>query len=433
MDKSINSKDIGDLADLERKVNNLSKLVYINGIINSTLDMGKLLTIIMEIIKDIMESEASTLLLYDHAENNLVFKVALGESGKELVEKYRVHMGQGIAGWVAETRKFIYVNDVYRDKRFDPKFDRETGFITKSLACTPLLYKGKLLGVIQAVNPLNRPGFTDDDMELFNVFANQASLAVQNAVYFQKAIEEERINVELESAKSFQDSLIPEIRESFTSIHMAAKSIAAREVGGEFHSLYRIGDNIAAALCDLHKRGIPGGLTAALVSGSLKAFSKVMGDRPVAVLKRLYETIGEDLGDFRNLSLFYGFIDVHNMEIRFINIGAAYPILIRDGIARLFKFKHTVYGGDKENLKQVRLKLRDGDIFLVISDSLMNFKNRSGHDLGLKRIMGFLSGTFSSPWHLIESLAKFAQEFSEGLERREDVSMLAFMADRKAV
>ena len=64
---------ISDLAELERKIDNLTKLVYINGVINSTLDIGKLLTIVMEIIKEIMNTEASTLLLYDEDENNLVF------------------------------------------------------------------------------------------------------------------------------------------------------------------------------------------------------------------------------------------------------------------------------------------------------------------------------------------------------------------------
>ncbi len=183
---------------LERQLHNLGKLVEINGIINSTLDIGRLLQIIMEIIKDIMETEASTLLLYEEDSRDLVFKVALGDAGRELQEKYRVSMGQGIAGWVAERRKVVYINDVYRDERFDRNFDKMTGFTTKSILCAPLLFKGKLLGVIQAINPRNKPGFDDEDVVLFNAFGNQAALAVQNAIFFQNAIEEERINNELE-------------------------------------------------------------------------------------------------------------------------------------------------------------------------------------------------------------------------------------------
>jgi len=83
--------------DLEKQLDNLSKLVEINGIINSTLNINKLLSIIMEMIKNIMNTEASSLLLYDEDMEELVFKVALGEAGDELSEKYRVKLGQGIA------------------------------------------------------------------------------------------------------------------------------------------------------------------------------------------------------------------------------------------------------------------------------------------------------------------------------------------------
>src|SRR5512138_894389 len=140
---------LADLAVVERQIYNLTKLVNINSMINSTLDMGKLLTVIMETIKDIMDTEASTLLLYEEKEKDLVFKVALGEAGKELTERYRVRLGQGIAGWVAETRKPIFINNVYEDRRFDPDFDKITGFTTKSIICTPLPFKGKLPRLIQ--------------------------------------------------------------------------------------------------------------------------------------------------------------------------------------------------------------------------------------------------------------------------------------------
>jgi len=125
-----NNEQKYNVAYLERQLFNLSKLVEINRIINSTLDMAKLFTIIMEIIKEIMETEASTLFLFDEKTNELVFKVALGEAGDKLQEKYRVAIGQGIAGWVAKERKGVYVNDVYLDERFDPNFDKQTGFTT---------------------------------------------------------------------------------------------------------------------------------------------------------------------------------------------------------------------------------------------------------------------------------------------------------------
>lgn len=415
-----------DLENLERKIENLSKLVYINGIINSTLDIGKLLTIIMEIIKDIMETEASTLLLYDDDQNNLVFRVALGKSGKELVEKYRVKMGQGIAGWVADKRKGTIVNDVYDDNRFDPDFDKQTGFTTRSIACTPLLYKGRLLGVIQAINPKNRPGFTESDINLFNVFANQAALAVQNAIYFHRAIEEERINVELNSARSVQKSLIPDVDRRFENIHIAARSIAAREISGEFHSLDFHENNIAVALCDIHEKGVPGGLNASLLSGALKAFSFLKGNTPAKIIRFLEKAMKGVISDFKKVSFFYGVIDAGNQNLHFVNSGVAYPILVRRGIARYLKFRSRSLGDNAFEVKQVKLSLEKGDYFVILSDSIVNFKNNKGQILGLKKIMEFIEGDFEGPLHLINSLVEFAGQFMGGIEMREDVSIIAF-------
>lgn len=413
------------LAYLERQLHNLSKLVEINGIINSTLDIGRLLHIIMEIIKDIMEAEASTLLLYEDDTRELVFKVALGEAGRELQERYRVKLGQGIAGWVAEQRKVVYINDVYNDARFDPNFDRKTGFKTRSMLCAPLLFKGKLLGVIQAINPLNKPGFDDEDVILFNAFANQAALAVQNAIFFQNAIEEERIKNELNAAHTVQDSLFPEINIRKESFSIAARSIFAREVGGEFYDVDFFEGSAGIALGDIHTKGIPGALQASIVNGAVKSLAVMGGHNPHYIHSRLNELIRSELGSVTDVSLFYGVLSGRDGTIDYVNSGIAYPILVREGVARYIKIGSRTLGGGEVVLKKVKVNLRRGDYFIIITDGLINQKNRNGIQLGLKRIMDFLGGTFSSPDDVVKSLFGFVDDFTGSLDRKEDISVIA--------
>ncbi|MDY6933935.1 MAG: ATP-binding protein [Spirochaetota bacterium] len=174
--------NLSDKIGTSNKLNNMRRLVEITNIINSTLDINNLLITIMEMIKEIMETDTSTLFLYEEETGDLVFKVVLAKAGRELQEKSRVKIGQGIAGWVAKNKKIIYINDVYNDERFDPSYDKQTGYISKSILCAPLLYKDKLLGVIQAINPIKKEYFDDqDDIELFEAFANQAAIALENA------------------------------------------------------------------------------------------------------------------------------------------------------------------------------------------------------------------------------------------------------------
>jgi phosphoserine phosphatase RsbU/P len=410
-----------DLVYLERQLHNLSRLVEINGIINSTLDMGKLLTIVMEIIKDIMETEASTLLLYEENTRDLVFKVALGEAGKELQEKYRVKVGQGIAGWVAEHRSTVYINDVYQDERFDPHFDRKTGFHTKAILCAPLLFKGRLVGVIQAINPVNRPAFTDDDVVLINAFATQCALAVQNAIYFHNALEEERIKSELKSAQTIQHSLLPDISTNYGTLRIAAKSLAAREMGGEFYEIYNFSDSVGVSMGDFQAKGIPGAIYASVASGALKALTRMKYDNPAFLIARAYDSLRDVFTISRNRALFYAHVKFDENLLRFALAGVAYTILVRDGCSRYLRF-----GGDFEEKEpsNVTVKLRSGDYFVVITDGIVNLKNRGGQLMGLKRIMRQLEAPHENPEDVIEALLKLMHDFTEGLERREDVSMI---------
>lgn len=413
------------LGYLERQVHNMGKLVEINGIINSTLDIGKLLTIIMEIIKDIMKTEASTLLLYEEHTRDLVFKVALGEAGQELQEKYRVKIGQGIAGWVAQERKEVFINDVYSDSRFDPNFDKKTGFVTKSIICTPLLFKGKLLGVIQAINPLNKPGFDEEDAVLFKAFANQAVLAVQNAIFFQNAIEEERIRSELDAAHSIQNSLFPVITNDWGNVSIAARSISAREVGGEFYDIFYFDKALGFALGDIHTRGIPGSLQASIVNGAIKAYASVRGQSPRYMHTRIDTLLKDNIHSVNTLSLFYGVISFEENMLRFVNSGVAYPVFVRNGRPQYIKIGGSSLGDGDLDLKKVKIQLRPGDLFVIVTDGLIKQKNRNAQQMGLKRVVDFLGKDFGSPEDVVDSLMDFADDFTGGLEKKEDITIIA--------
>ncbi|MFH0974153.1 MAG: GAF domain-containing protein [Spirochaetota bacterium] len=405
-----------------KQVDNLNKLLEINAIINSTLDIGKLLNIIMEIIKDIMNAEASTLFLYEEKTKDLVFKVALGEAGKELAEKHRVKIGRGVAGWVAEKRTPIYINDVYADKRFDPNYDKITGFSTKAILCVPLLFKGKLIGVIQAINPKGRQGFDDNDMILFSAFSEQAVLAVQNAIFFQQAVEEQRIKAEINSARSFHNSLLPPVDKKYKNIEIAARSIPARELGGEFYDISFFNDSVGITLGDTQTKGIPGALNASILLGAIKGVTSIVHGNPAKLLYNLNNTIGKNI---EIMSIFNGLISCEKKLIQFINVGFAYPIIIRKNVARYLKFT-SPSGMAILHPKLINVKLEPNDFFVIITDGIVNLKNKGAQNLGLKRIMDHLCRNYKSPKEIVESLNNLADEFLEGLEKMEDISIIVF-------
>ncbi|MDI6782782.1 MAG: GAF domain-containing protein, partial [bacterium] len=115
--------------ELERKVQTLYR---VNDFMASVTDLTKLLTLIMQESKDIVDAEASSLLLYDQKTDELYFDIAKGGKEEE-IKQIRLKMGEGIAGIVAKTRKEMVVQDVKKDRRFAQRVDKATKFETRNI------------------------------------------------------------------------------------------------------------------------------------------------------------------------------------------------------------------------------------------------------------------------------------------------------------
>jgi GAF domain-containing protein len=187
----------------------LRKVLALNRKINSTLNLDELLTILMTTASEVVNAEVASLLLLDEARENLIFRVALGEKGGALVEKFRVKVGEGIAGHVACCGSPLIVNDTRKDKRFANRFDKQTGFQSKAILCVPLKAKDQLIGVLEAINPRGRKEFCELDLDLLQTFADQAAIAIDNAKLHAEILRQEKARQELAIARGYSAELSP--------------------------------------------------------------------------------------------------------------------------------------------------------------------------------------------------------------------------------
>lgn len=164
-------------------------LLQANRILSSKLDVNEVLQAVMELATKVVKAEASSLLLLDEKTNELYFDVALGTASAS-VKQVRLKVGEGIAGWVAKERQPLIINDVTKDYRFTGKVDKATSFKTRSILAVPLLAKGRLIGVVEAINKELNQSFSSSDQEAFEVFAGQAAVAIENARLFTAVISE---------------------------------------------------------------------------------------------------------------------------------------------------------------------------------------------------------------------------------------------------
>jgi diguanylate cyclase (GGDEF)-like protein len=169
---------------LKKTTKRLAILTDIVKTANSILEPRKVIELIMEKIQQLIPSEAWSMLMVDEEKQELAFELALGAKGKD-VSAFRIKMGEGVAGWVAQTGKAAIVNDTAKDPRFAPRFDTKTQFQTRSILCAPLISRGRTIGVVEIINRVGGR-FTQGDLDILLTLVEPCAIAIENAMLFQR-------------------------------------------------------------------------------------------------------------------------------------------------------------------------------------------------------------------------------------------------------
>lgn len=158
---------------------NVTELAYLNevgGALTASLDLERVLQIIMEGITSLIGVERASIFLIDETTGDLVLQYSLG--GKESIRLPAPW--PGIVGWIAAQGRTIIVNDARSDPRFLPDIDATTQFDTRSILGAPLKLDDRVLGAIEMLNKTSGP-FTENDCELLVGFSKWAAIALYNA------------------------------------------------------------------------------------------------------------------------------------------------------------------------------------------------------------------------------------------------------------
>lgn len=160
----------------------------INKTITSSIELKEVLSEIMNKIKEMTKAESWSVLLVDHETGELVFEKTDNRKTKK-IEKFRLKMGEGIAGWVAQEGIPVVVPDVSKDERFFGKIDKAIRFKTKSLLCVPIKSKDQVVGVIELVNKTTGEPFSKEDLDLLLRLVDLTAIAIERTSLYQKMTE----------------------------------------------------------------------------------------------------------------------------------------------------------------------------------------------------------------------------------------------------
>ncbi|MEO0162294.1 MAG: HD domain-containing phosphohydrolase [candidate division WOR-3 bacterium] len=175
-----------DITEHKELTNELSKMIkelyllqLISQELSSILDLELLLQRIVRHLKETLNYERAAVALVDEKTKELIVRAAEKPYSKKIQPRLRLKLGQGITGYVAQTGKPYLANDVTQNSRYYI-FDKKT----KSEIAVPLKVGERVIGVIN-IESYKKNTFTDKDLELLSLVANQASIAIQNSQLYQ--------------------------------------------------------------------------------------------------------------------------------------------------------------------------------------------------------------------------------------------------------
>ena len=303
----------------------LTFLADLSQALTLSLDLDRTLRLAVTRIADFMQAEAVSLFLIDTATGLLVCRNCAGPVD---ITGLKLSVGQGVVGRTVSENATQIVRDAQSDARLNANVDAETGFITRSIVCTPLTTARGAIGALEVINRRDGGLFDEDDAEILRLIAAPAALAIHNAQLAEGLIEQQRIKRELTLARKVQRSLLPKRRrDSFPVIGI---NLPANEISGDFYDYFTLPDGrIAFVIADVSGKGLDAAFLMVRVTSLLRSAGKY-APAPSEWLSNVNTELCSTLQDGRFVCAAVGVYDRTNGEVVLASAGFP-PALLFDG------------------------------------------------------------------------------------------------------
>lgn len=390
--------------------------------ISRETEISGLVRLNADFARDLSGADRCSLWLVDESKGELWTKVAHG------VDPIRIPLGQGLVGACLQENKVLLVNDTTNEKRLLRRIDQSSGYRTEQVLCVPLRSEGRVIGVLQL---LNKPsGFTEEDAHLMGLLAHFAASAIESERLRQDAEGAKLLRHEIDLARDVQARLLPQSSAKVEGIDCCGYCRPAKMVGGDYYDLIPLQNGgIAFTLGDVSGKGIP----AAVMMASIQTLLRSLLERESAHLSRVITDLNRALyassTDERYSTLFCGVISEDHRTLTYVNAGHIPPVLVhQDGTL------DTVADGaglpvgmlPKWDYEQQSVPLQAGDLLVVVSDGIMEVRNRQGEFWDENVVAQMITEQRAAPvGELPGRVCETADRWAAGAEQYDDMTIVA--------
>jgi serine phosphatase RsbU (regulator of sigma subunit) len=390
-------------------------------------------TLIGSVVKE-MFLENGALLLQEGGGGGYQVKVVEGMDTRQLPAS-ELQEGNALVGAVKEKKDALLRHDVAMNPLYEQ--DREElqrAFQSlSSEVVLPMTYKDEVQGILSLGRKKSGKLFTPEDLDLLRTLTNQSAIAMENARLFKDNLQKGRMEEELKIAHDIQMGMLPDKAPQLEGLKVVARTIPAREVGGDFYDFVELAGNGAPArlgviIADVSGKGVSAGL---MMAGARSTYRVLLdADPPVReVMTLANQRLRQDIRKGMFVALLYAVLDPGARTLTLSNAGQTQPVLCAAGAAPCY----ITTEGDTFPLgivpdcdyQETKLSLAEGDVVVFYTDGVVEAMNAQEELYGFDRLLSAVQeGRDLGAPALLDKLFDDVARFAGGTEQHDDITII---------
>jgi sigma-B regulation protein RsbU (phosphoserine phosphatase) len=338
---------------------------------------------------------------------------------------------------IAERKKEVTIYDI----QADPFFEGEKESCQKAFdqmeatLIVPLIYEDRLTGLISLGDKKSGKFYRREDVNLLKILANQGAVAIENAMMVEDVIEKERMEEELSIARDLQTSMLPSTCPEIEGFQIAATSIPAMEVGGDFFDFIDMGkDRAGLVIADVTGKSVSG----ALVMSASRSVFRMLSEEELTVgeiMVRANRRTKRDIKSGMFVALLYAVIDARDKVLSLSSAGQTQPVYLsaETGEANLVETEGDTFPLgilEDADYQETRLQLKSEDKVVFYTDGIVEAMNEEEELFGFDRLLEAVQEARSmGADSLLKEIMNRVSEFAGGAAQHDDLTVIVLSVE----
>ena len=372
--------------------------------------LAELLEHIMDLLSGHLKMDRGVLMLKEGSP--VQFNPRVIRVNAKSLQGQKIQVSRSIMNMAVEQQLAVLTSDA----ALDPRFQGHESIINcgiHSAMCVPLWNNKEIIGIIYADRITLLQEFNQEDLRLLTLLSNLAAVKIENAILIERAIEQDRMERELQLAAQIQKDFLPRANPACENYDIAGKNIPCHQVGGDYYDFLPIDPSrLGITVADVSGKGV----SASLLMASLRAalHSEVHPHfKPAAMAVKLNDFVQKSSSINSFITFFFCELDRKTGELVYVNAGHNPPLRLKpDGSTEVLESTGLCLGMlPNMTYEEKRIKLQLGEVLVLYTDGITESRSKANEEYGSDKLAEVCRKNFGLP--VMETLKAVFQDLDD--------------------